>query len=123
MVNEINTGTLPLRFQSFKFESTSGAGFAGYYQVAFYSATPDYTNVGPAAVGVNNCNYAAYISTIDGSVISYTSFLPANYYIDLAPGANNPSIISLYLHPDVPVAWMNTAYTFTFTHTVTVALP
>ena len=118
-IDEKNTGTLPLRFESFKFQSTGGTGFAGYYQVAFYYATPAFTS-GPAVVDVNNCNYAAYISTIDGTEITYSGL---GITVDLPAGAHNPSIISLYLHPDVPMEWMNIPYTFTFTHKATVALP
>ena len=125
-LTETNDGNLPLTYQSFEIQSTGGNGFAPYYQVAFYALGGGTVfNNAPAVLGVDGCNYIAWISAIDGTPVTYASFLDGAYpsAVTFGPTVPHTSRVSFFLDPSVPEAWMNTAYTFTFTQTAVVALP
>lgn len=124
-LTETNNGNLPLVFQSFEIQSTGGSGFAPYYQVAFYGPnTGTVINNSPAVVPNDGCNYANWISNIDGTALTYASFLDGAYpaAVTLLPGQSQTSRVTFFLDPSVPEAYMATAYTFTFTHSAVVAL-
>jgi hypothetical protein len=109
-LEEANTGTLPLAFDSFQF-TCDGSGWGNYYTIEFF-APGGSVNAGPWTL--------QYLHGY--GPVTYASMGIPKEYVTIPVGGTQWSKIRLTLLDSAPKLY-NSAFTFTFTHTAVVALP